>query len=368
MILDHNTYSEAISDIRLSDETGKILLEDVMERKERRMKKWRIQAAAAVAGIFIFVLSANGICFAKTGMNVWELFQSLYQESDNKETKAMAETFCESGESFVDKTLQIEFTLEYYWYDNVNGELYLSMRADSLDGTPIEEKKDRWDVMGEFMPFQNGGAGSSKCSEPVISEDKSSMTRYYAMSYISPNAEVKFNDLVKITVMTANGDPENGEVEWTKSNIFEVEATGQMKYLRLDASGIDRCTRAEVSGSQIFFYFDKPIDLEEQGEDSPFAYVELKMADGTSYYVMNFGTDDIEAVKDESTGETTAFLVGGIQIPEDLVLSNFACGGGGAPGESESGYFCSYHATFDSFLDIDELKSVWVDGVEIPFK
>ena len=367
MILDHNTYSEAISGIRLSDETGRNLLEDAIERKERRMKQWKVKAAAAVAGIFIFVLGANGICFAKTGMNVWDLFQSLYHESDNKETQAIAETFRESGESFVDEMLQVKFTLEYYWYDNENGGLYFSMRADSLDGSPMTEKKDRWDVMADAMTFQNGGSGSSKSSEPVYNDDQSSMWKYYAVSFMSPDKEAEFYDKATIEVYGADGDPADESTQWTKSNTFEVEATGQMKYLTLDESRIDCCTRAEVSGAQIFFFFDKNINLEDEDEESPFTYVELKMADGTSYYVMNFGANDIEAITDENTGETTAFKVGETKIPQERVLSNFACGGGGN-GETESGYLYGYHATFDSFLDIDELKSVWVDGEEVPFK
>ena len=45
MLLEHNTYKEAISDIRLSEERGMEMMENTMKRKEKWSQKWKVDGS-----------------------------------------------------------------------------------------------------------------------------------------------------------------------------------------------------------------------------------------------------------------------------------------------------------------------------------
>jgi len=114
MMLERNTYKEAVSDVRLTEEAGMEMLDNAIKRKEQWSQRWRVKTAAVVAGIFVVVLSANGICFAATGMNAWDFFRQIYR-STSEEAEVIARNFQEVGETLVDGNVQ--YTMENYWYD-----------------------------------------------------------------------------------------------------------------------------------------------------------------------------------------------------------------------------------------------------------
>ena len=174
MVLEHNTYKEAISDVRLSEERGMEMIENTMKRKEKWSQKWKVQMAAIAAGIVVVVLSVNGICFAATGMNAWDLLQSLY--SDNgEEAEMMSKMFRESGETLTDGNLQ--FTLERYWYDKDEGMAYFTIRMDSLDGSRLDDSEDAYMVNPYFNSYGSMSVGHG---EPVVNEDATSITMHYS--------------------------------------------------------------------------------------------------------------------------------------------------------------------------------------------
>ena len=56
MMLEHNTYKEAISDVKLTEEAGMEMLENAMRRKQQWSQRWRVKTAAVVAGIFVALM------------------------------------------------------------------------------------------------------------------------------------------------------------------------------------------------------------------------------------------------------------------------------------------------------------------------
>ena len=66
MMLESNTYREAISDVKLSDDAGMEIMESAIQRKEQRARKLRARAAAAIAGVILIAFSVDGICYAQT--------------------------------------------------------------------------------------------------------------------------------------------------------------------------------------------------------------------------------------------------------------------------------------------------------------
>ena len=122
MMLEHNTYREAISDVKLSDDVGMEIMEGAIRRKEQRTQKLRARAIAALAATFIIAFGANGICYAQTGMNIWDLLGATYHETEDATAANLAEGFQKSGQSITYGNLQ--FTLEYYYFETpITGEV-----------------------------------------------------------------------------------------------------------------------------------------------------------------------------------------------------------------------------------------------------
>ena len=119
MKLNHDIYKEAMENVRISDETGRELLKLAAQKNALQKKRFRTQMAAAIPAILAISLGVNGICYAQTGKNVWEMFTSLYENmgvtSDSETFSAIAEGAKKSGESITCNNLK--FTLEYYFYD-----------------------------------------------------------------------------------------------------------------------------------------------------------------------------------------------------------------------------------------------------------
>lgn len=367
MVLEHNTYKEAISDVRLSEERGMEMIENTIKRKEKWSQKWKAQMAAIAAGIAVIVLSVNGICFAATGMNAWDLLQSLYSDS-GEEAEMMSKMFRESGETLTDGNLQ--FTLERYWYDKDEGMAYFTIRMDSLDGSRLEDP-DVYEVNPYFNSF---GSMSLSHSDPVVSEDGTSITRHYSLMIaytnggeemspsategISPDAQV-YSIEVKDGGLNENGCP-------TYKNIgkFVLEPTGTMPNLQLDASSLEHCGKITITGGGMRLYFDTYFDA-ESGEH-PFNIVEIKMKDGTTASVVeSLPEGNWEMVTGGKDGvEIVGYKSDTVDMTGERFLGTFASGGGGDEGTGV--WESQYLSKFNRFIDIDDVESVSVDGVELP--
>lgn len=375
MTLEHNTYKEAISDVKLPDDVGTGLVESAIQRKEHRIQKLRAQAVAAIAGILIIAFSANGICYAQTGMNIWDLFGSFYQNTDSEDLSAMTSDFRECGESITYGNLK--FTLEYYYFDAIHGEAYCSIRTDSLDGTPIklpaEDEFPEWEIglQVERQDDEPGGMSVGE-SEPNMNEDHTSMQKYYS-HFSNYEKDGSPEDTLKVSLrIDSNQYEENGITyhEYETVDSFTLQPTGELKSLHADGSALDGCTNIRITGSGINLFFDKNIDLESTDpEDAPFHIAKIEMADGTIYYLLNSIPENWKVISDENAGPGLNSLSyqtdTGETISKDMVLGSFACGGG-FDGYAQSGYRYDFDSVFDTYIDINKIAALYIDDVEMP--
>lgn len=374
MILEHNTYKEAVSDVTLSEEAGMEMLENAIRKKERWSQKWRSKMVAAAAGIAVVALSANGICFAATGMNAWDLFQSLYKGS-SKEAEVIAQNFQEVGNTLTDGNLQ--FTMEEYWYDMDNGMAYFTIRTDSLDGSPLNEADAEAYMVSPVFNLEGGmsvGEGKS-----VMSEDKTSIRRYHHIMiayddqsepYYDPTVDAEVStDALVVHLEVENGKTvEDGCETYQYRDIgsfaLEPKDSMKMKTFDVDSSVLKDCTKITITGGGIKMYFADAYG-EEHGKEHPFGIIELKMKDGTTCSaVQDLPEGDWEILGDED-GTITGYKSASTDISGDRYLGGFSSGSG-FDGYSESGYSSEYICQFNRFIDIDDVAAVYVDGVELP--
>lgn len=374
MMLERNTYKEAVSDVRLTDEAGMEMLDNAIKRKEQWSQRWRVKTAAVVAGIFVTILSANGICFAATGMNAWDFFQHIYR-STSEEAEVIARNFEEVGETLVDGNVQ--YTLENYWYDVDAGMAYFTIRTDSLDGKPLDQDDDAYIAYPRF----NWLSGSSMVGyEPVANKDKLSARRLYHIVmahqkdaeqlYWRPEVEAGASENSLVVNMYANdgGLNENGMPTYKDIGSFILEPTDamKMKRLNLDYSMLENCTGFEVTGGGMQVLFKTEYGKKEI--EYPFGYMELKMKDGSSCYVV----EDVERlpegnwkIQSDKDGEITGWKSETMDITGDRYL-----GGGFGGGSGDNGMYVEteFSGMFNRFIEIDDIAAVYVDGVEMPMK
>ncbi len=370
MMLEHNTYKEAVSDVRLTEEAGMEMLDNAIKRKEQWSQRWRVKTAAVVAGIFVVVLSANGICFAATGMNAWDFFQHIYR-STSEETEVIARNFKEAGQTLVDGN--VRYMLENYWYDEDAGMAYFTIRTDSLDGKPLDDDDDAYVAAPKF----NWISGSSSVGyEPIVSKDKLSIRRLYHVSmshpedaekvYWRPEVEAGASEASLVVEIQASAGGVKPTYKDVGSFILEPTELMKMKRLDVDYSVLEHCTGLDITGGGMQVLFTTKYG--EETIEYPFGYLELKMKDGSSCYVVEDcdrlpeGDWKLESNKD---GEITGWKSETMDITGDRYI-----GGGFGGGSGDDGMNVKYEfgGMFNRFIEIDDVVAVYVDGVELPIK
>ena len=251
MMLEHNTYREAISDVKLPDDAGMEIMESAIQRKEQRARKLRARAAAAIAGVILIAFSVDGICYAQTGMNIWELLDSAYYKAESATAASLSEGFQESGESITYGNLQ--FTLEYYYFDPINCEAYYSIRTDSLDGTPLnlEEFTDtelprEWTFSTSPKRQEEFEPGGSTASEPLspayVNEEHTAIQMFYHDVY-TYEKEGSQKDQMEVVLNVRDGEEVENGITYYKykkaEGSFLLNPTGQLKSLYADGSSLD---------------------------------------------------------------------------------------------------------------------------------
>lgn len=374
MMLERNTYKEAVSDVRLTEEAGMEMLDNAIKRKEQWSQRWRVKTAAVVAGIFVVVLSANGICFAATGMNAWDFFQHIYR-SASEEADVIARNFKQAGKTLVNENVQ--YTLENYWYDEDAGMAYFTIRTDSLDGRPLNEDSDAYVASPKF----NWVSGSSSVGfEPIVSEDKLTIRRLYhvLMShpkdaeelYWRPEVEAGASKDSLVISIEANdgGVNENGLATYKAVGSFVLEPTDLMKMKRLnvDYSVLEHCTGLDITGGGMQILFATKYG--EEKIEYPFGYMELKMKDGSSCYVVEDGERLPEGnwkIESNKDGEITGWKSETMDITGDRYIGG---GFGGGSGNDGMNVEYGFEGMFNRFIEIDDVAAIYVDGVELPIK
>lgn len=379
MMLEHNTYREAISDVKLPDDVGMEIMEGAIRRKEQRTQKLRARAIAAIAATFIIAFGANGICYAQTGMNIWDLLGATYHKTEEATAANLAEGFQKSGQTITYGNLQ--FTLEYYYFDPINCEAYYSIRTDSLDGTPLNlENIADSDISHEWTfgssPNRKGGfepggwTSNGPISPSYVNDAHTAIQMFYHDVYTYEN-EGSPEDTMEVFLNVRDGEEVENGITYYKykkaEGSFLLKPTGQLKSLYADGSSMDGCTTIKVTTGGICLYFHNNIGYDP--EEYPFHLITLKMKDGTNYYVFDAPPEgweplDREALDASGNFQDTGYRTpDGEEIPRESILGQFS-GGGGGGGKYMWNY--DFSGTFNSLINVDDIAGIYVDGVEMP--
>ncbi len=384
MKLNHDIYREAMENVRISDEVGKKLLENAAEQNKRHQKKWKAQMAAAIAGILLVGLGVNSICYAQTGKNVLEMFAALYEDTGPKtpseDFSVIAEGAIESGETITHGN--IRFTLEYYFYDRGNMEIFAAIRTDSLDGTPLDMERVR-----ERYGFgiDGGHSGMGQCSDAVYSKSKTSAYIYCHYrnepdGFGNPPDKIKM-EFWRVVCDDSEEMKPNETYDTEEIGTFTLVNTGKVKTRYADCSSLGyQAKKARITGGGLSLRFQENIWKEFYMDDSPINVMEIKMADGTVYrygYVSRYekiplydskgklqNKEDFSA---EDAEKLDSYVIPEKREEDGLPENVHELSGGYAAGK-ENGGFTDFFVIFDDFINVDDIVAVEVDGVEMPLE
>lgn len=381
MKLNHDIYRASMENVRLSDETGRKLLENALQKSTRHKKNWRTRMTAAIAGILLVSLSMNGLCYAQTGKNVLQIFAGLFGNIDSdkpfEELVTMAEGAKEFGESVIHENFR--FKLERYIFDKENGEVFIIMRTDSLDGTPLDMEY----INKYYGILMEGGCGGyGKHSDPVFNKDKTSAWISYLNTEEFDESENPPDQInVEIYHCIYGGSDDTAETQ--RIGAFTLkEPTGQLKARYADCSSLKYCdTTARITGSGFSLTFNKNINDVIHTVDAPFHIIDITMADGTIYrigsdrdYQWNhkmplYDSEGNLKNKEDFTPEELEALESTPGAADEEILPDnvYSIGSYGFISCFENGH-THFSASFDDFLDVDDIVAVHIDDVEMPLK
>lgn len=354
MKLNHDIYEEAMDNVRLSEDRGMKLLEEAVRRDRHRRQKARVQAAAIIAVFLTVALSVNGICYAQTGKNAWEMFTVFFQNSHEGEMTEFVEKAKESGESFTYKNLK--FTLEQYLYDKENLELFYTVLVESTDGTPLDQEQ----MFEDYIITVKSGRGTGR-AQTEWSEDKTSY-REFGVKKSNYDESGRPMDMEKLEVCIYEGDcPAIGS--------FDIEPTGRMKTRYLDVSFMDGCSqKGKITGTGVKLFFEKrwfESGIDDTAKNRPFERLDVVMKDGVVFRGgSRMGRDVIPVYNGK--GE----LLNGKEIQEATKAEDirecyeeWSCG---EPTDDE--YWLSYRINFPEFINVDDIDAVYLDNVRLPLE
>lgn len=297
---------------------------------------------------------------------------TMYEEDRNEKITAIAENSKISGETIEDGNRQ--YTLEYYWYDAEHGDAYFAIRTDSLDDTPLQEGA------GEYIlnPISYGNYGGIQIHEsnPVFSEDKLSVTRYFYLMF-SYSHEGKNTDKLGIELEVEDGGiNEYGGPTYRRPGHFDLEPTGKMKSCYADGSGaLDGCREIRITGAGMQMSLDRNLELEAEmeGRDpaeidlTPFSFIDIEMKDGTVCHILGKLPEGDEIVWDKDTGKCAGYIHQGKTVTGDAYLGAVIQSGGFDP-YGTSAWEEMFMVVFDRFIDVEEIAGVSLDGIKLPLK
>ena len=324
MKLNHDIYEEAMENVKLSDERGMKLIEQAMHQRKQRGQRRKLQAAAVVAAILTVVLSLNGICYAQTGKNVVEMFTTLFANENMEEMAELMDGARESGEFVVYENLK--FTLECYWYDQENGEAIYTMRIDSLDGSPLDIEKINQDYI-----IMDGSC------------------------YVEGVLDQSGNPVDKINIEVCHYEDDCPAI-----GSFTLEPTGKMKARYVDFSFLKECSsKAKITGTGWTVKFDRKWREYEE----PFDTMDIVMKDGTVYRSGFHPKPQVLPIYNAEGEVLNEEELEGEPRKEQLIYCGYSSYNDNFQGQEDG--WSVYHASFRNYIDVDDIETVYMDGVEL---
>ncbi|MCD8109603.1 MAG: hypothetical protein LUE14_05830 [Clostridiales bacterium] len=349
MNLDHETYTKAMADINLTDETGEQLLLRAQKRAStKKAGGKRLAAAAACAAVV--VVAGTGISYAATGETPLGLFFALFEDNNTSEALELSEGFTECNETVTDGNL--DFTLVRYWYDRENGIVYLESEISTNDGSSLNDQAD----IAEPWSFILDTEGSYIISETVTQDDTT--LHLYEIHKIR-NEESELTDEIICRVLF-----EENEV-----GSFCLENTGETASRTADLSEI--CTGASLQITGGILFISLP-DVSLTDADDPLVYaqqmisqIDVEMSDGSVYqfwFSDLMESDTIDESDSTDTADTSQENRTLTESEASYVVSQL---GIDATHQNDGFWQISMQGVFTNFIDVNEVTAVKINGKEV---
>jgi hypothetical protein len=299
----------------------------------------------------IAVLSVGtSVCYAASGQGPIQLLQALFEKSDGVAVAQIEDGFVESGESVAFENMKL--TLDQYFFDEEEGVILAEMTLQTTDQTPIISWEDAYQEAEKSAEFASEEVDTSQKWEAICREDQEQFQIYREIcenlwstsdSNISLSwplgdgagpLEVTMEDettyhLYQIFIGNKNTEittPSVLKISYKNEVVGNItlEDTGTMRTRNVDPSVIAGCTNMSLTGAYLQLWLDNSV-YGAEGFAQPFENIEITMNNGESYSWAD-------------AKDTCIFQYG-----EDMAIMNMS---------------------FPSFVNVDDIVSVRVDGVE----
>lgn len=376
-------------------------LEQGIKQKRSRKAALRYSLAMAAVCVIAVISVGTGVCYAATGESPIRLFSELFRASDEDAVAQISESFAEPNAviEFDNK----EFTLDKYFFDKEQGIIFAEMILRTTDGTPViswddeyfkemyygfpnevrtEEEKEAFfqeneeafgaykeacetaigsEYLGLYWPLENAGANISVDMEDeetyhlygiFVEEDLQKYEESESdtgSTYIA--VDQKLLDTKKDSVLRVTyGDEIVGEIS--------MENTGTIKYCKIDAEKIRNCTEVSLTGAYMQIYYENEEEILSDSEDFLVDRIDVTMSDG-HIYRWNAAAWDFDSGVTSGTGRILTQEEAQLLEDEPGITKIHVCSS--LRMENGKGVFDCY---FPEFLNVDDIVSVEVDGVE----
>lgn len=366
---------------------------------------WRYRLAMTIVCAIAVISVGTGVCYAATGDSPIRLFSALFRDSDSSAVAQVSESFVEP-----DAVLEFdnrEFILEKYFFDQGQGIIFAEMTLRTTDGSPVISWEDAY-----FEAVSNGQlveADTAEEWEKLCQKDEEQyqiykdacattvetdyLNLYWPLNDFKGNTSVEMEDpgIYHIRAICTEEEPGGGENEesndrdsdisaiYTDQEVLDakkdsvllvrycfetvgripMENTGTMKQSNVDASKIANCTEVSLTGVFMQIYYDgKEIEKPEEYKNLPFGRIEITMKDGHVYEwdkaIWTFHDDVVPGTERILTEEEEQML------EDEPGVTKIRKGGT----RSDRNGACVFSFDFPDFLNVEDIVSVTVDGVE----
>ncbi len=349
MNLDHETYTKAMADINLADETGEQLLLRAQKRAAAK-KAGRKRLAAAAACAAVAVVAGAGISYAATGGTPLGLFFALFEDNNTSEVLELSEGFTECNETVTDGNL--DFTLERYWYDKENGIVYLESEISTNDGSSLNDQADITESWSFILD-----AESSYIISKTGTQDDTALHLYEIHKVWNDENELTNEIICRVL-------SEENEV-----GSFRLENTGETASRTADLSEICAGATLQITGGILFVSMP---DINLTDTDDPLVYaqqmvsqIDVEMSDGTVY---QFVFSDL--AESDVTGESASTDTADTSEENRTLTASEASYvasqlGINATHQDDGLWQISMQGVFTNFIDVSEITAVRINGKEV---
>lgn len=370
---------------------------------------WRYRLAMTIVCVIAAISVGTGVCYAATGDSPIKLFSALFGDSDSSAVAQVSESFVEPNAvlEFDNK----EFILEKYFFDQEQGIIFAEMTLRTTDGSPVISWDDAYfEAAFSGWPVE---ADTAEEWEKLCQKDEEQYQRYkdvceeaieidylnlyWPLKDFEGNTSVEMEEpgIYHINAICTEEEPGGGQNEESNekdpdiSVIYEDQEvldaqkdsvllvrycfetvgkipmgnTGTMNQRSVDASKIANCTEVNLTGAFMQIYYDgKGIEKPAEYKNLPFDKIEITMKDGYVYQwdkaTWTFYDDVVPGTERILTEEEEQMLE---DEPGITKIRN-----GGTRSNRDS--ICIFSFDFPDFLNVEDIVSVNVDGVECLMK